>query len=70
MQSGFLDEGGPLAQLMLVELRRARGLIHHWASQYESPVLAGSIGLAESVRLVLGEADIRPFTGAPGWSFG
>ena len=70
VQSGFLDEGGPLAQLMLVELRRARGLIHHWASQYESPVLAGSIGLAESVRLVLGEADIRPFTGAPGWSFG
>lgn len=68
--SGFLEEGGPLAQLMLVELRKARGLIHRWASQYEPAVLAGHIDLAESVRLVLGEADVRPFTGAPGWSFG
>lgn len=68
VRSGFLVEGGPLAQLMLVELRKARGLIHRWASQYEAPVLEGFLSLEESVRLVLGEADVRPFTGPPGWT--
>jgi len=66
-QSGFLEEGGPLAQIMLVELRKARGLIHHWAAQYEEAVISGSLTLEESVRLVLCEDNIRPFTGPPGW---
>lgn len=68
VRSGFLDQGGALAQLMLVELRKARGLIHRWAGQYEDSVLAGRITLEESVRLVLCESDIRPFTGPPGWT--
>lgn len=66
-QSGFLEEGGPLAQIMLVELRKARGLIHHWAAQYEEAVISGNLTLEESVRLVLCEENIRPFTGPPGW---
>lgn len=70
VESGFLAEGGPLAQLMLVELRKARGLIHRWASQYEELVMSGRLTLEESVRLVLCEADVRPFTGPPGWFFG
>lgn len=68
VQSGFLDEGGPLAQLMLVEWRKARGLIHRWATQYEDAVLAGHLSLEESVRLILCEQDVRPFTGPPGWT--
>lgn len=68
VQSGFLDEGGALAQLMLVELRKARGLIHRWASQYEDEVLLGKITLEDSVRFVLCESDIRPYTGPPGWT--
>lgn len=67
VQSGFLEKGGPLAQIMLVELRKGRGLIHRWASQYEEAVLNGDLTLEESVRLVLCEDDIRPFTGPPGW---
>ena len=67
VQSGFLEAGGPLAQIMLVELRKGRGLIHRWASQYEAAVLKGDITLEDSVRQVLCEADIRSFTGAPGW---
>lgn len=66
--SGFLDEAGPLTQLMLVELRRAGGLIYRWASRFEKAVLAGEIGLAESVRAVLCDDDLRPYLGAPGWS--
>jgi len=66
--SGFLAEAGPLTQLMLVELRRAGGLVYRWASRYEEAVLAGEISLEESVREVLGDDDLRPFLGAPGWS--
>ena len=67
VQSGFLEQGGPLAQIMLVELRKGRGIIHHWAGQYEKAVINGDLSLEESVRLVLGEDTIRPFTGPPGW---
>ncbi|MAU00831.1 MAG: metallophosphoesterase [Anaerolineaceae bacterium] len=66
--SGFLDEAGPLAQLMLVELRRAGGLVYRWAGQYQEAVLTGEISLEESVRAVLDDDDLRPFLGAPGWS--
>jgi predicted phosphodiesterase len=66
-ESGFLTEGGPLAQLMLVELRKARGLIFRWASRFEEAVLAGRLTLEESVRLLLTDEDILPFTGPPGW---
>jgi predicted phosphodiesterase len=67
-QSGFLEHGGPLAQLMLVELRIARGLIHRWASRYEEAVRAGELTLEESVRLILCDDDLRPYTGPPGWT--
>ncbi|MCB8925092.1 MAG: metallophosphoesterase family protein [Ardenticatenaceae bacterium] len=66
--SGFLTEAGPLAQLMLVELRRAGGLVYRWASRYQEAVLAGEISLEDSVRAVLGDEDLRPYLGSPGWS--
>lgn len=66
--SGFLEHGGPLAQLMLVEHRKSRGLIHRWAARYQEAVLRGDLTLAQSVRLILQDVDIRPFTGPPGWS--
>jgi len=68
VRSGFLERAGPLAQLMLVELRKARGLIHRWASRYEETVLAGHMTLEESVRSILCDDDVRPFTGPPGWT--
>ncbi len=67
--SGFLREAGPLAQLMLVELRKARGLIFRWAEQFEKPVLDGEISIEESVKRLLQEEDVRPFLGPPGWEF-
>ncbi|WP_420627836.1 metallophosphoesterase family protein [Candidatus Leptofilum sp.] len=66
--SGFLAEAGPLAQLMLVELRRAGGLVYRWASRHQEAVLAGEISMVESVRAVLQDEDLRPYLGAPGWS--
>lgn len=68
VRSGFLTEGGALAQLMLVELRKAHGLIFRWASRYEDTVRKGEMTLEESVRNILCDEDVRPFTGAPGWT--
>ena len=67
VRSGFLDEAGPLAQIMLVELRRARGLIFRWAERYEKAVINEDISLEESVKNILLEEDIRPFLSPPGW---
>lgn len=67
VESGFLEEGGPLAQLMLVELRRAGGLVYRWASRYQQAVLAGEIPLESSVRRLLQDEDLRPYLGSPGW---
>ncbi len=69
VDTGFLEEAGPLAQLMLVELRRASGLFFRWGSRYEQAVSAGKISIEDSVRAILQDEDVRPFTGAPGWSF-
>ena len=67
VRSGFLKEAGPLAQIMLVELRRARGLIFRWAEKYEKAVIEGEISIEDSVKSILLEEDIRPFLGPPGW---
>ncbi len=68
VESGFLTEGGPLAQLMLVELRRAGGLIYRWATRYQDMVLAGEISMEDSVRELLQDDDLKPFLGPPGWT--
>ena len=69
ISSGFIAEAGPLAQLMLIELRRAGGLVYRWASRYIEAVKAGHLTMEESVRLVLCDEDLRPFLGSPGWEF-
>lgn len=66
--SGFLEGAGPLAQLMLVELRSARGLIFRWADKYQDAVLAGEICMERTVRELLTSEELRPYLGYPGWS--
>jgi putative phosphoesterase len=68
-RSGFLQDGGPLAQIMLVELRRARGLIYYWANKYEDAVTSGEIRIEESVKRILQEEQFRPYLRPPGWVF-
>ncbi len=47
--SGFLEEGGPVAFLILGELRLARPQLSHWSRQYKNQVIAGKISLEDAV---------------------
>ncbi len=53
--SGFLDQGGPLAQLIYQEWRRASPLMPHWHRRYGAAVLGGQISLEQAVREFLAE---------------
>ena len=68
VETGFLAEAGPMAQLMLVEQRKSRGLIYRWLTRYQEAVLAGKLAMEESIRLVMRDEDLRPFLGTPGWT--
>ncbi len=56
--TGFLDEAGPMAHLVLVELREARSQLYQWTVQYQQAVLEGELTLEESVRRFLAEEGI------------
>ena len=47
--SGYLDEGGPIVQLILDELRQARPNLYGWTKQYTDQIFTGDISVAESV---------------------
>lgn len=49
-ETGFMEEGGALAQLILDELRFAHPNLFQWTLNYENLVLAGEMSMAEAVR--------------------
>lgn len=59
--SGFLSEAGPMAKLMLTELRQARGLVYLWAGRYQEAMMAGEISIDESVCQLLRDEGLGPF---------
>jgi hypothetical protein len=60
-ECGFIPGAGSLADLMLVELQRARSYIHLWGWQYEQSVLAGEISIDASVKAFMNENSLsRP----------
>lgn len=61
LTTGFLEEAGPFAQMILVELRLSRGLIQTWANVYEEGVLKGEVNFAQSVRQFLDQAEYRDY---------
>lgn len=53
--SGFLDQGGPLAKVIYTEWQCAELLMPLWKHQYQEAVRAGRIGLREAVERFLRE---------------
>lgn len=56
-QSGFIDEGGPLAAIIYEEWRRAELLMPHWHRRYRDAVLEGRISLDRAVKEFLDGLD-------------
>lgn len=48
-ETNFIPDGGPLAQVILNELRTAHSRLYRWIITYEAAVLAGELSLQESV---------------------
>ncbi|MFM1891524.1 MAG: hypothetical protein RLZ44_601 [Pseudomonadota bacterium] len=55
--SGFLDQGGPLARLIFEEWRRATLLMGPWNRRYRSAVAAGELTLEQAVTAFLARLD-------------
>jgi putative phosphoesterase len=53
VQSGFMDAGGPITKLMLMELRHARGFIGTWLRDYEAAIINGYLTLEDSIKIHL-----------------
>jgi hypothetical protein len=49
LESGFIDEGGPLARIVYEEWRRARLLMPTWHERYRPAVQAGTLSLERAV---------------------
>ena len=52
-----MDDSGPMAPLILRELKVARGQLFSWAHQYEADILAGHITQQEAVRRYLRDVE-------------
>lgn len=48
-ETGFVEEAGPLALLILDELRTARSRLYQWTVEYQQPTLDGEISLEDAV---------------------
>ncbi len=57
-ESGYLEDSGDFARLILAEFREARSLIPGWYRAFEDRVLEGEITLKTSVDLYLEDCEI------------
>lgn len=53
--TGYLENGGPLTQLVLTELQTASSLLYYWAVRFQDKALAGEVSMNETVAAVLAE---------------
>ena len=53
--TGYIEDAGPLAKLVLIELLEARSMLYHWVIEFQKPVLNGDINMEDSVKQFLNE---------------
>jgi len=59
--SGYIDGAGPLANIVLLELRLALSQLYHWSVRYSKSIIDGSISVAESAEEYLQKPIIKPY---------
>jgi putative phosphoesterase len=58
-ESGFLADGGPLAELVLAELKLGWPQLSHWFRRYEGKVLAGKLSISSAVNEFLKNPNVE-----------
>lgn len=59
--AGFAENGGPLADLVRLELQTGLSQLYPWMVRYRDPVLNGEISLEDAVREFLQQPIERPY---------
>jgi putative phosphoesterase len=59
--SGYLEGAGPIATIVLLELRLALSQLWHWSEKYSHPVLEKKITVAESTQEFLQDPITKPY---------
>jgi hypothetical protein len=59
-KSGYLEEGGPMVELILDELRTAQPNLFRWHHLYEAAILAYEISIEEAVANYLAGKQVIP----------
>ena len=57
--SGYLKNGGPLVELVMIELTTASSQLYYWASKYQEDAMVGKITMRESVDLHIANLQIK-----------
>ncbi|GAB0149233.1 metallophosphoesterase family protein [Marichromatium sp. PS1] len=60
LDSGFIEQGGPLAHILYEEWHRAQLLMPQWRERFETEVLSGTLALETAVDSFLAELDTPP----------
>ncbi|NKN32574.1 metallophosphoesterase family protein [Marichromatium bheemlicum] len=60
LDSGFIEQGGPLARILYEEWSRARLLMPQWRARFETPVLDGELTLEQAVEYFLADLGSAP----------
>jgi putative phosphoesterase len=60
---GFMQEGGPLAELVLMEMKFAMSQLYPWTQKYNLPVQKGEITVEEATKEFLENPINRPYWG-------
>ncbi len=56
--TGYLDGGGPLVQLVLIELRHACSQLYNWSRLYQEQALQGEISMDKAVQEYLAAQNL------------
>jgi len=59
--SGYLEGGGPLSQVILLELESALSQLFNWTKLYAKAVLAGELSVAQATAEFLREPVKKPY---------
>jgi len=59
--AGFMSRGGPLAELVRLELRSGLSQLYPWMVRYRDAVLEGEIGIAQAVDEFLQRPIVKPY---------